>query len=76
MLNTYTPRWSEQLPIKSARSLAYNTISVAFRGGGASAARNVLKEMMMEDSDVDTVIDYLAGRLDPVQYNQFVELLA
>ena len=76
MLKTYTPRWSEQLPIKSARSLAYNTISVAFRGDGASAARNVLKEMMMEDSDVDTVIDYLAGRLDPVQYNQFVELLA
>ncbi|QVW25333.1 hypothetical protein KJF94_07100 [Pseudomonas hormoni] len=76
MLNTYTPRWSEQLPIKSARSLAYNTFSVAFRSHGSSAARSTLKEMMMEDSDVDTVINYLGGRLDPVQYSKFVELLA
>lgn len=76
MLNTYTPRWSEQLPIKSARSLAYNTFSVAFRNQGSSAARSALKEMMMEDSDVDTIINYLSGRLDPMQYNEFVELLA
>ncbi|ATR83802.1 hypothetical protein CS390_15265 [Pseudomonas sp. HLS-6] len=72
IIDHYVPRWSTQLPLKSARALAYNTLSVSFKNQGIAAARSVLKNLLMEEQEVDMITDFLAQRLEPKMYCSFV----
>jgi len=75
IIDFYVPRWSTQLPLKSARALAYNTLSVSFKSNGITAARSVLKNLLMEEHEVDMITDFLAQRLEPKTYCDFVEVV-
>lgn len=75
LVDAYTPHWSDLIPVKSSRAMAYNTISVTWRSQGAAAAQCVLSEFLAEP-DVQLVIDFLASRLEPAHYNKVVGLLA
>ncbi|HEK1684079.1 TPA: hypothetical protein SMR42_000384 [Pseudomonas putida] len=75
IIDTFVPRWSTQLPLKSARALAYNTLSVSFKGHGVAAVRSVLKNLLMEEQEVDMITDFLSQRLEPKMYCSFVEVV-
>lgn len=67
LIDLHNPRWSEQLPNKSARVMAYNGFAVSFRQDGENAARQVLSEFF-EQVDVDAIIQLLHDLLDPASY--------
>ncbi|MBD9671603.1 hypothetical protein IB275_13555 [Pseudomonas sp. PDM21] len=60
-------RWSEQLPNKSARVLAYNGFAVSFRDRAANELRENLSKLLDRD-EIEAVIDLLEQRLDPGAY--------
>lgn len=72
IIDDYVPRWSTQLPVKSARALAYNTLSVSFKDKGLAAVRTVLTNLLMEEHEVDMITDFLAKRLEPNAYCKMV----
>lgn len=72
IIDAYVPSWSTQLPLKSARALAYNTLSVSFKSQGIAAVRSVLKNLLMEEQEVDMITDFLGQRLEPKMYCGFV----
>lgn len=74
LIDSQVPGWSDRTPIRSARALAYNGFSVAWQADGRESAENVLTEFL-EEPEVTLVLDFLASRLEPQQYNPRVGLM-
>jgi len=74
LLNNFIPHWSEKTPIKSARLLAYNNLSVCWKSGSKSAAEKLLTEFL-DTNDVESVLEFLSSRLEQSNYNSAVGLL-
>lgn len=67
LIDLVIPRWSEALPHKSARVLAYNGFAVSFRDKARNELRENLSKLLDRD-DIEAVIDLLEQRLDPGAY--------
>lgn len=74
LIDTHTPHWSERTPTKSARTMAYNKLSMTWRSDGAAAAQRVLADFL-DDQEATLVIDFLAMRLEPAHFNKVVGIL-
>ncbi|MFC0666898.1 hypothetical protein ACFSKY_14980 [Azotobacter chroococcum] len=74
LIDDFIPDWSEALPNKSARALAYNIFAVSFREAGAEAARIVLSEFF-EHTEIEVILRLLSERLDQKQYTEAADLL-
>lgn len=74
LIDSFTPTWSEKSPIRSARSLAYKTFSVAWHNEGKTLANSALSEFMA-DSEVEQVLEFLSARLEPGFYTEKVGLV-
>lgn len=74
LIDAHVPHWSERLPNKSARALAYNTFSVKFKEGGETAARAVLSEFFTK-ADIDAIVRLLTDRLNSERYAKAAGLI-
>lgn len=74
LIESQDPSWSSKTPIRSARSMAYKSFSVAWKTEGRLHAELILAEFM-DPPDVDQVLEFLAERLEPSQYTQKVGLM-
>lgn len=68
--------WSQKLPIKSQRGLAYNGFAVSYGDSGQEAARKALFDLSLEGEEVDSVLNFLEQRLDPAHYRDAIGLIA
>lgn len=74
LIESQDPSWSSKTPIRSARSMAYKSFSVAWKAEGRLHAELILAEFM-DPPDIDQVLEFLAERLEPSQYTQKVGLM-
>jgi len=74
LIDSMIPSWSTKTPTRSARSLAYNGFSVAWKSTGKDQAETVLTEFM-DQPEVTQVLDFLASRLEPQHYSSQVGLI-
>ncbi len=75
IIDSYAPNWSSTLPIRSARLLAYNGFSVAFKNGGLAVAAQILGNFL-DDKGSALVVDFLSSRLDNGRYSKELGMLA
>lgn len=75
IIDSHVPQWSENLPIRSARLLAYNSFSVAFREKGSAAATATLSNFL-DDEGSSQVVDFITSRLDNGKYSKELGMLA
>ncbi|OUM28294.1 hypothetical protein B8W72_20770 [Pseudomonas putida] len=74
LIDSHDPDWSSRTPIRSARSLAYKSFSVAWKSEARTQAELILREFM-EPPEVSLVLEFLTERLDPSQYTPRVGLM-
>lgn len=75
IIDLYVPQWSQNLPVRSARLLAYNSFSVAFRDGGAEKTTEMLSSFLGDEGSAQ-VVDFIAARLDNDRYSKELGMLA
>lgn len=75
IIDHYVPQWSQNLPVRSARMLAYSGFAVAFKANGSAAASDTLSNFL-DDKGSALVIDFLSRRLDNGRYSKELGMLA
>jgi hypothetical protein len=74
LINHYTPRWSELLPISSGKLMALNAFALSYRPTGLTASRSLLSNFF-EPDDVEAIISLLDDRLDPAPHAKAAGLM-
>lgn len=75
IIDSFIPQWSENLPIRSARLLAYNSFAVSFRDGGAEKTTEMLSNFLSDEGSAQ-VVEFIASRLDNDRYSKELGMLA